>query len=1229
MANLGKILQWNCRSITSKKSDLIYLFNKYKPSLCTLSETWLKPGFSFKIPGYSCLREDRDDGYGGVAILINNSFSFTSFPLPSHSNDISVVAALVNNICIVSVYFARPSVNILTEINNILHILPKPFLVMGDFNCQHQAWGSSVTSCYGEQLLDVIQSHNLCVLNTCLPTRHTKPDEGLSAPDLSISTPDLAISLDWFPLNSSYGSDHFPLVISFPNNNPSIPMYKPRIKHRLNNADWCFFSENVDQKVKDCQPSALDAETFAKILMEAADESFPLKNGSNGKIPSPPWWDAECSEAVKKRKEAERLYCDDMTPENFDSYLEISRITKKLLKQKKYESWQKFCASISPNIPPSVVWKNIRRFRSAFNDSHNPKMSLSLADEFMDHLAPPSVPEYSSISPVCFTEHNRSDLNSPFTLEELKGILSHVRDSAPGEDGIPYSFIVNLSDSTLLTYLELINSIVISGDIPVSWKSQTIIPILKSSKPSNDPSSYRPIALSSVLVKIAEYLVKIRLEWFIESSNLLSPSQFGFRKGRGTIDSLSVFTTDIRIAFSNNNSVLAAFLDIRSAYDSVLVSILKQKLHLLKVPIMLVNFIVNILSERTINVYIDDNKISRLVWRGLPQGSVLSPLLYNIYTHDLESALSSAVEILQYADDLLIYTMGHSIESMSSSLTSSLSMLQQWLFSNGLDLSVNKSAVVLFSRMRKRPDICVEYNSMPIPVKTQVKFLGVILDCHLTGLPHCEYIAAKCDRLLNIIRCLSGVWWGAHPLSLRLLYNALIRSVLDYGTFLLEPGSVAGFKKLDAVQSKALRIILGAMKSSPINCLQAECGEPPLCLRRQYLSDRFLSRCLQLSDHPLRGKLQHLSELVTTSNYWAHRGIPCLLKSFLKFNAIEAPCHSSTVLPIFNCNYNSLVLFPTIRLDLSTLKNDTCQPNSEFNNFIDNEFQGWHTIYTDASKHQNSCVGVGVFHAQYKIVQKIKLPPESSVYTGECFGLLRAVEYILLMRLPNTLILSDSLSSLQTLIKFPFFNVNQPIIFTIRELLSACSRKGLVVQFGWVPSHCGIVGNEKADRLANEAVECGDLFPFKNYCNDLATLPRVYLKEAWDRTWAEDVSKGIYYRRIQPSILPKPWFCRADVKLSKKAISVIIRMRLGHTSTSAHLAKLGIVQSPACACGAEMGDINHVLFSCPDYDYASFFASLTSLGVPFPSSASCLLSNFNVDIYKCIAKFLTKNDVKI
>ncbi|RVE43837.1 hypothetical protein evm_011505 [Chilo suppressalis] len=372
------------------------------------------------------------------------------------------------------------------------------------------------------------------------------------------------------------------------------------------------------------------------------------------------------------------------------------------------------------------------------------------------------------------------------------------------------------------------------------------------------------------------------------------------------------------------------------------------------------------------------------------------------------------------------------------------------------------------------------------------------------------------DQMLRWRRA-DRFWYehSAHPAAL----------TPDYGSYFLEPCNAVGLKKLDGIQSKALRLIAGAMKSSPINALQVECVDPPLRLRRQYLSDKFLFRALQFAKHPLHSKLSTFSHIVTTSCYWRLKSLPCLVVSFRKFSSLHSPTHISQRLSIFSADYEALTLVPKIYFTLD-ISRSMYSANVDFNIIIDRDWPDRHYIYSDASKNYSSgLVGVGVYHQQSKIVQKIKLPPETSVFTGECYGLFKALEYIYLMKLHKSVICSDSKSALQALQKFPFKYTNHPVIIDCRKLLWQCHLKGFDVVFAWIPSHIGISGNEIADKLANDAVDCGDIFPYKNFINDLLGLPNSDLRESWEQVWSvSSKNKGKHYSQIQTFIPTKPWF---------------------------------------------------------------------------------------------------------
>ncbi|KPJ08667.1 hypothetical protein RR48_03773 [Papilio machaon] len=177
---------------------------------------------------------------------------------------------------------------------------------------------------------------------------------------------------------------------------------------------------------------------FRNALLSSATKSIPLKNSARCKIPSPPWWDSECTQACQSRSEAEDAYAAAMTSENFISYQRIAAKTVRLLSEKKRSGWLRFCEELSPISPPSHVWKNLRRFRCSYssrsNDTNDPSDWI---DHFSCRLAPPSVPSLEETSPSALSSNSTDDFDSPFSWEELSAVLESLSDSSPGIDGIP------------------------------------------------------------------------------------------------------------------------------------------------------------------------------------------------------------------------------------------------------------------------------------------------------------------------------------------------------------------------------------------------------------------------------------------------------------------------------------------------------------------------------------------------------------------------------------------------------------------------------------------------------------------------------------------------------------------------------------------------------------------------------------------------------------------------
>jgi hypothetical protein len=221
--------------------------------------------------------------------------------------------------------------------------------------------------------------------------------------------------------------------------------------------------------------------------------------------------------------------------------------------------------------------------------------------------------------------------------------------------------------------LEIYNKIFSAGTCPKSWREIKVVSILKPVKEPNNVNSYRPISLLPCVRKLFEKMICTRLDYWAEKFEILSPSQFGFRKGRETRDCLSLLSSVIRISFEQKKKTLTAFLDIFGAYDNVLIDVLCGNLCGLQLPLEMVCILWDLLHPRSLIFYHGGEAYTRHVGvKGLSQGSVLSPFLYNVCGSEIEAQMVRGVSLLQYADDLVIYASGFIVQQTRESMQKSL-----------------------------------------------------------------------------------------------------------------------------------------------------------------------------------------------------------------------------------------------------------------------------------------------------------------------------------------------------------------------------------------------------------------------------------------------------------------------------------------------------------------------------------------------------------------------------
>ena len=347
-------------------------------------------------------------------------------------------------------------------------------------------------------------------------------------------------------------------------------------------------------------------------------------------------------------------------------------------------------------------------------------------------------------------------------------------------------------------------------------------------------------------------MVNARLSWFLEHNNIFTNAQCGFRKYRSSVDHILVLDTEVRAAFIQKRHLGAVFFDIEAAYDTVLRHGILRKLFKYGIRGCMGFFIRNFLSRRTFRVRVGNHlSSSHRQDNGIPQGGVLSVALFAIMINDIGDQLPAAIGRSLFVDDLAIWHSASSTRHMTRQLQLAVTRLERWSKENGLKFSTSKTVAVHFCRRRcPDPDLGIRLYGRVIPTQPAVKFLGVILDRRLTYKEHFKTLRERCFKSLNVLKCVSRMSFGADRHTLLLLYRSLVRSKLDYGSFIYDSAFETTKRPLDTVHHAALRIATGAFRTSPTSSILADAHEPPLGLRRQMLGMRYALKLRQFPSHP-------------------------------------------------------------------------------------------------------------------------------------------------------------------------------------------------------------------------------------------------------------------------------------------------------------------------------------------------------------------------------------------
>ena len=378
----------------------------------------------------------------------------------------------------------------------------------------------------------------------------------------------------------------------------------------------------------------------------------------------------------------------------------------------------------------------------------------------------------------------------PITLFTCKKFVKELNINKPlGPSNIP-AWALKDSISVIAEPLcFLINAFLNEGKFPSDLKQAHVCPIFKKGD-TEDPNNYRPISITATLSKVFEKVICEQITNYIDINKLFSPVQFGFRKNISTIDAL-VFTTEkIRKEIDNNHFVAAAFLDLSKAFDSISHEILIKKLEILHFYPNAISLIQSFLTGRTQRVVLSTSKSDWInLYQGVPQGTVLGPLLFNLYVNSMQNIMPESSNLVQYADDTFVFVAANCINTGITNLERILEKIIDYFVSHRLNINADKTEFIVFCKPSKNASIKnveLQVQNHLFKQKECVKYLGVQLDQNLNYQNEVKNILRKMACGIKTIYCVRDFL----PTKTRLLLlNALVISHLHYSSILLNGSS--------------------------------------------------------------------------------------------------------------------------------------------------------------------------------------------------------------------------------------------------------------------------------------------------------------------------------------------------------------------------------------------------------------------------------------------------------
>ena len=834
-----KVIQHNVLKWTAPRATELYnIYRQLDPDIILLNSTGRKQNEKIKIFGYKVYQRNYlNEEHAGIAIAIKNNIQHKI----NDNNDGDVMGVEVEtnlgNIMIITAY-APPRHN-MQEFQSLTNLMRKtiPVYCFADLNANHPTFGYDRPNPMGRGLANLVNRNIITYLGPDFKTYITQ--NSATSPDIALGNRHayLNLNIQEGPVSSS---DHIPMYIRLATKPIAILGKKT---WKIYKANWPKFKDLLTtnmEKVDVNENSRLTKNEIEKemdkwfdTMSEAMKVAIPTSRVSI--LPAP-----KLNEVQKRL-----LYRYKTTIQLSKRYgwsgplRYIYKIIQNKLRDesvKAYnENWHNLIQSTQDEYSDAkTFWRTIKRLMGN-NESPAPYLykpdgsiayseedKIKLFHEIWTNIFQISAQENTSFDadneqrveeylrrnrqktnpfPTSNIERLEEDhpLTKPMTMGDMNSIIKNMKDKAPGDSGIRKSILINCPAIALQKLKEIINHAISMGLFPSKFKYALLSLLGKEGKDLKNPANYRPISLLEVPGKIMERLVHDRLVKYLENNHKLNNNQYAFRKQRGTQQAIATLYETVALSQREGHRCNIICRDVAKAFDKVWHDGLKYKILHLELPEIYEKLLCSFITERKARIRLNNQESNIInLLSGVPQGSILSPTLYNVYTADLPPPGPGCTDV-SFADDntqIVVYP-GRGREALAIRTAREIQRINN--FEKQWKIKTNLNKFQLLSISAKRPNDVIVDGTL-IPFNREAKILGLTITT--SGIKH--HIAYRKHQAYSQQLKLKRFKKMTPKIKLH-LYKALIRPVLEYPVVPICITSKSNQLVLQRVQNKALR----------------------------------------------------------------------------------------------------------------------------------------------------------------------------------------------------------------------------------------------------------------------------------------------------------------------------------------------------------------------------------------------------------------------------------------